>query len=272
METVLVKALTIAGSDPGGGAGIQADLKTFQALGVYGMAVITALTVQNTTGVKATNVVAGKIVADQLEFLLKDIKPEATKTGMLGTKEIVTVVAKKIKKFQLRGVVVDPVMFASSGKPLLNKSGIAELKRSLLCLATVVTPNLREASVLCGFEVRTIEDMLRSAETIKKFGARYVIIKGGHLPQSEQAVDFLFDGSGHTYLPGLRFAGGETVHGTGCVFSAALTAYLAQGTDILTAAKGAKEFVLQSICNAVKLGAGKSQTNTIPRKNFEIHS
>ncbi|MCX7766708.1 MAG: bifunctional hydroxymethylpyrimidine kinase/phosphomethylpyrimidine kinase [Candidatus Sumerlaeia bacterium] len=268
MRTGVVKVLTIAGSDPGGGAGIQADLKTFQALGVYGMAVITALTVQNTTGVRATNVVAEKIVADQLEFLLNDIKPEATKTGMLGTKEIVSIVAKKIRKFQLKKVVVDPVMFASSGKPLLNASGIAELKRSLLSLATVVTPNLREASVLSGFEVKTIEDMLRAAEIIKKLGVSYVLIKGGHLPQSEQAVDILFDGNGHTFLPGYRFAKGEEVHGTGCVFSAALTAYLAEGNDILTAAKKAKEFVFQSICNAVKLGAGQPQTNTILKQNY----
>lgn len=263
MREKLRKVLTIAGSDPCGGAGIQADLKTFQALGVYGMAVITALTVQNTKGVKATNIVGGKIVAEQLEFLLADIEPDALKTGMLGNKEIVAIVAEKLAKFKVKNLVVDPIVFASDGTPLLDEEGVKEIKRLLLPLATVVTPNLREAGLLCGFEVKNIDDMLRAAEELIKFGVHYPIITGGHLPRSEQAVDLLFDGRAHSLLPGFRLGEETDIHGTGCVFSAALTAFLSLEEEVITAAKKAKEFVSQAIRNAVRVGKGRPQTNTV---------
>lgn len=261
MKKKTKSVLTIAGSDPCGGAGIQADLKTFQALGVYGMAVITAITVQNSIGIKRFSLLDKELLAEQLEFLFSDISSDAVKTGMLGNEEIVESVAEQIQKFNVKNLVIDPIILASDSTPLLTEKGIEILKEKLLPLATVITPNVVEAQKLCGFDVRDLDSMMKSAETLHKYGVKYVIITGGHLPHTDQAVDVLFNGKGHTLLPGVRLLGKENVHGSGCVFSAALAAQLALGNDIVTSAKRAKEFVTLALEKAVKLGKGRLLSN-----------
>jgi hydroxymethylpyrimidine kinase/phosphomethylpyrimidine kinase len=263
MSSILYSALTIAGSDPCGGAGIQADLKTFQACGVYGMAVVTALTVQNSTGVKSPNPVEPVLVEQQLDFLLQDIIPDAIKTGMLGNHEIVGVVAEQVKKHDLKNVVVDTVINATDNTPLLVEKGVIAMKEKLLPLATVATPNINEAAVLCGFEVTDMDSMIRAAEEIHKLGVQFAIVTGGHMSRGEQAVDVLYDGTGHHFLPGHRLPGKENVHGSGCIFSAALAAHLAKGADILEAAKQAKEFVFRALQSAQNLGKGRPLPDTI---------
>jgi len=170
---------------------------------------------------------------------------------------------KSKQKFNIKNLIVDPIIYASDSTPLIVGHGVEIIKEKLLPLATVTTPNVVEAQSLCGFEVQGIESMMKAAETIQKYGVRYVIITGGHLPRTEQAVDVLFDGRGHTLLPGVRLQGKENVHGSGCVFSAALTAQLALGNDIVTSAKKAKEFVSLALESALKLGNGRLSSNTI---------
>ncbi|MGD9261013.1 MAG: bifunctional hydroxymethylpyrimidine kinase/phosphomethylpyrimidine kinase, partial [Desulfobacterales bacterium] len=186
------RILTVAGSDSGGGAGIQADLKVITILGGYGMSVITALTAQNTIGVKGVHAVPQEFIAQQLEAVLSDIGADAAKTGMLATPVIVEVVANGIEKYDIQPLVVDPVMVAKSGDSLLSEDARQTLKNSLLPLATVVTPNLPEAEVLCDCRVRNLDQMQEAARRIHQLGPRYVVIKGGHL--KERPVDLLFDG------------------------------------------------------------------------------
>jgi hydroxymethylpyrimidine/phosphomethylpyrimidine kinase len=249
---VIAKALTIAGSDPSGGAGIQADLKTFSALRIYGMTVIAALTAQNTNGVSATMPVPTEFVRTQLDTLLADIKPDAVKTGMLSTAGIVEVVAKKVREYGLTKLVVDPVMVSTSGAALLEADALPVFRDQLLPLALLITPNLHEAGVIVGRPVKAVDDMEEAALQIHGMGARNVLVKGGHL--EGDAVDVFFDGSEFSRLRSERVAGRHT-HGTGCVLSAAITAHLAKGSSLIDAVRDGKQLVTEAIRGGLALGS-----------------
>jgi hydroxymethylpyrimidine/phosphomethylpyrimidine kinase len=250
---VIPVALTIAGSDSSGGAGIQADLKTFSALKVYGMTVITALTAQNTTSVMGVREVEADFVGQQIDATVSDIVPGATKTGMLLTAGTVEIVASKVHEHALNNLVVDPVTTSSSGRTLLNRDAVDKLRRQLLPAALIVTPNIDEARLLSGVDIRTPEDMEEAALRIHSFGPKYVYMKGGHL--EGDAIDVLFDGEHFEHLQHERVQGRNS-HGTGCVLSAAMTAYLARGEAVPSAARHAKAFVTAAIRNGLPVGAG----------------
>ncbi len=254
------RALSIAGSDSGGGAGIQADLKTFSVFGVYGMTAITAVTAQNTTAVTAVAEIAPDIVAAQIDAVVGDIGVDAAKTGMLANAAIIHAVAAGIRRHALRALVIDPVMIAKSGAALLRPEAMEALRRDLLPLALIVTPNLHEAQALVGREVRTIDEMEAAARALRDLGPRYVVVKGGHLP--EAAVDVLYDGRAIERLEAPRVTTPHT-HGTGCVFSAAITAQLARGADAVEAVRGAKRFVTRAIERALPLGHGHGPANPL---------
>jgi hydroxymethylpyrimidine/phosphomethylpyrimidine kinase len=247
-------ALTIAGSDPSGGAGIQADLKTFSRFHVYGMSVITALTAQNTLGVAGVMEVPPAFVASQLDVVLSDIHVDAVKTGMLWSAGTVEVVAQKIKQHQLRNLVVDPVITSTSGRPLLDKEGAGALCRMLLPLALVVTPNKPEAEILTGKTMSNPDDMEEAALRIHAMGPQFVLIKGGHWAGPE-ATDLLFDGKDFSHLRAERIESQHT-HGTGCVLSAAVTAGLASGKNVREAVQEAKSFITEAIRHGLNLGKG----------------
>jgi hydroxymethylpyrimidine/phosphomethylpyrimidine kinase len=252
------RALTIAGSDSGGGAGIQADLKTFAALGVYGTSAITALTAQNTVGVTAIVEMAPEFVRQQIDAVVTDIGIDAAKTGMLSSAPIIEAVAGAIRHHRIDAVVVDPVMIAKSGATLLRPEAREALRRVLLPLAEVLTPNLHEASALVGREVDTLEDMEEAARTLQALGPRYVVVKGGHLEGA--AVDVVFDGRELERLEAPRLATRHT-HGTGCVFSAAIAAGLAKGIPTRQAIRDAKTFITAAIREALPLGSGHGPVN-----------
>jgi len=251
----ICKALTIAGSDSGAGAGIQADLKTFAALGVYGTSAITAITAQNTVGVSRVLPLTPRLIRDQIEAILGDIGADAVKTGMLANASIIDAVAASIRAHRLRKVVVDPVMVATSGDLLLKKSAVAVLKKRLLPLATVVTPNLPEAEELTGKKLATPSATEDAARCIADLGARNVLIKGGHLHGA--AVDLFFDGRNFRRLSARRIRTKNT-HGTGCTLSAAIAAYLARDESIERAVTLAKRFVTRAIESSFSIGAGHS--------------
>jgi len=255
-------ALTIAGSDSGGGAGIQADLKTFSAFGVYGMSVLTSITAQNTQGVLGIHDLPAEFVALQLDAVLTDIGADAAKTGMLSNAGIIEAVSQKIKKHGLANLVVDPVMVAKSGDLLLREDAREALLRMLLPLATLVSPNLPEAEVLSGRPVRTIGEMRKAAETISTLGPRYVLIKGGHLPG--EAVDILYDGQTFTEFPSRRINTPHT-HGTGCTLSAAIAAGLARGHSVTDSVAMAKEYITRAIKRGLPLGGGHGPVNHLVR-------
>ncbi len=257
------RALTIAGSDSGGGAGIQADLKTFAALGAYGMSAITAITAQNTIGVQAAYELPTSLIAAQIESVISDIGVDVAKTGMLSSPAIIEVVAEHVRRWRLR-LVVDPVMVAKSGDALLQPQAVATLRSVLLPLAEVVTPNLPEAAVLIGQPITSIAEMRAAARAIHALGPRAVVIKGGHLEEdgagsgpsaSSQALDILFDGETMHELVAPRYATPHT-HGTGCTFSAAITALLARGLPLVDAVEGAKRYITGAIQHAPGLGHG----------------
>ncbi len=252
------RALTIAGSDSGGGAGIQADLKTFSALGVFGMTAISALTAQNTTGVSGIVEIAPEFVAQQIDAVLTDIGADAAKTGMLSNAGIIAAVADRVRYHRVPKLVVDPVMISKTGAPLLRPEAIDALRAILLPLATVITPNLYEARGLAGIEITTIEDMEEAARRIHGLGPGNVIVKGGHL--EGDAVDVLYDGASFLHLREVRFATRNT-HGTGCVFSAAITAELAKGRPVRDAVRTAKAFVSDAIRSSLPLGHGNGPAN-----------
>ncbi|GBC93759.1 Pyridoxine kinase [bacterium HR15] len=249
------KAMTIAGSDSGGGAGIQADLKTFAALGVYGTSAITALTAQNTLGVQGVFPVDPDFVGQQIDSIMADIGADAAKTGMLFSEAIIRMVAARVRRWNIRNLVVDPVMVAKSGDRLLREDAIDALRCELLPLALVVTPNLGEASVLAGFPVQDKPAMQEAARAIHALGARWVVVKGGHLPDC--ADDLLYDGEQFLWLPGERIDTPHT-HGTGCAFSAAIAAFLAKGSEVPEAVRRAKEYLTAGLRAAVPIGAGHS--------------
>jgi hydroxymethylpyrimidine/phosphomethylpyrimidine kinase len=252
------RVLTIAGSDSGGGAGIQADLKTITVLGAYGMSVITALTAQNTVGVQGVHPVPVSFIQQQLDSVLTDIGVDGAKTGMLGTPEIVEAVAAMIQKYAVRPLVVDPVMVAKSGDALLSEEARETVKTRLLPLADVVTPNLPEAGVLCGFPVRALDEMGEAAKQIHGLGPRYVVIKGGHL--EGQAIDLLFDGATLKTFEAPRLDRRNT-HGTGCTFSAALATLIAQGRAVPEAVEEAKDYITRAIASGLEIGSGHGPTN-----------
>ncbi len=253
-------ALTIAGSDPSGGAGVQADLKTFSALRVYGMSVITALTAQNTLGVASVFVVPEASIDAQIDAVLGDIVPAAVKTGMLASARIVELVSRKIREARITNVVVDPVMASTSGSKLLDHDARNALHRDLLPLARIVTPNLDEAEALTGRHVVTVADMEEAALQIHRIGAATVYVKGGHL--EGDPVDVFFDGKESSRLQSQRIATADT-HGTGCVLSAAMAAYLALGESPLAAVRLAKDVVTAAVRNSLRLGRGHGPCDPI---------
>ena len=246
-------ALTIAGSDSGGGAGIQADLKTFSALGVFGMSAITAVTAQNTLGVTAVFEIPPDVVAAQIDAVVTDIGADAAKTGMIASSEIIRVVAAKVREHAIDTLVVDPVMVATSGDRLLREDAVAALRTELLPLATVVTPNLPEAGVLTGREVTTLDGMREAARAIVDLGVRSVLVKGGHL--AGDAIDLFYDGSAFAELPARRIETTST-HGTGCTLASAIAALLAKGEPLEQAIREAKAYVTTAIELAYPIGRG----------------
>lgn len=253
-------ALTIAGSDSGGGAGIQADLRAFAALGVHGMSAVTALTAQNTLGVTGVVEIDPAFVALQIDTVVSDLGVDATKTGMLSGPAIIEVVVAKIREHGLRPLVVDPVMVAKGGDVLLRPEAMDALRRHLIPLATVVTPNLPEAAALCGREVTSLAAMREAARSIHALGPAYVVVKGGHLADAEDAVDLLFDGVTFHELRAPRFDTPHT-HGTGCTFASAIAAGLAQGRDVRAAVAQAKELITEAVRHGLALGHGHGPAN-----------
>jgi hydroxymethylpyrimidine/phosphomethylpyrimidine kinase len=251
--THIPRALTIAGSDSGGGAGIQADLKTFEALGVYGMSAITALTAQNTVGVHAIADMAPGFVSAQIHAVVEDIGVDAVKTGMLSNASIISRVAKDIEELEVEKVVVDPVMIAKSGDRLLRDDAIEALLHELFPLALVVTPNLHEASALTRSKVEDRKSMEEAAVRIKEFGPRYVVIKGGHLPGTP--MDLLYDGTCFKEFTNTRYDTPHT-HGTGCTFASAIAAGLAKGLAMEEALARAKDYITAAIRQGLPLGKG----------------
>jgi hydroxymethylpyrimidine/phosphomethylpyrimidine kinase len=244
-------ALTIAGFDPSGGAGIQADLKVFHYYGVYGLSVASALTAQNSRGVSSIMSVSDRFLRKQLSVLLDDITPDATKTGMLYSEAAVEAVAHAVKKYSLGNFVIDPVMLSSTGKPLTEKGVPSAIRKKLLPLCRVVTPNIHEAAVLSDLPIRDRTDMERAAVRLTECGAGNVIITGGHLEKT--ALDVVYDGKFH-YLRGRKIAG--EFHGTGCTFSAAVTALLADGYGLLKAAALARAFMKRAFRRSFSAGGG----------------
>lgn len=254
----MIRVLTIAGSDSGGWAGIQADLKAITLLGGFGMSVITALTAQNTVGVQGIHEVPARFVAKQIDSVLSDIGANAIKTGMLLNAEIIEVVAKKIKQYGVGIVVVDPVMVSKSGAPLLRKDARKALTNQLIPLATVVTPNLFEASILTGIEVNSIDRMREATMQLWSMGAKNVVVKGGHLPG--KAIDSLYDGENYAEIEGPRIKVKNT-HGTGCTFASAIATLLARGESMPNAVRRAKNFISMAIRFGLDIGKGTGPTN-----------
>ncbi|WP_343715715.1 bifunctional hydroxymethylpyrimidine kinase/phosphomethylpyrimidine kinase [Inquilinus sp.] len=252
---MIPNVLTIAGTDPSGGAGIQADLKTFSALGAYGCAVITALVAQNTRGVQAVELVSPTFVAKQIDCLLADVRIDAVKIGMLATGEIVRAVADALRRHGLTRVVVDPVMVAKSGDRLLDPDAVAALREELLPLATVVTPNLPEAADLLGrAPAQRREEMPEIAAALLALGPQAVLLKGGHLEEAE-SPDLLLSAAGSLALAAPRIATRNT-HGTGCTLSAAIAALLPQRPDLESAVREAKAYLTGALAAADRLSVG----------------
>lgn len=254
------KALTIAGSDSGGGAGIQADLKTFQMLNVYGMSVITAVTAQNTLGVSGIYDIPLEGIEKQLDAVFSDLMPDAVKTGMLSQPEVIDLIATKLVQYGGNvPLVIDPVMIAKGGASLLAENAKSALRDRLLPLASVVTPNVPEAEVLTGMSITTLDEMKEAARRIvDQFGAKSAVVKGGHM--SGEPTDVLYDGQEMYYFTAPRYETRHT-HGTGCTFSAAITAELAQGKALGEAVATAKKFITSAIQNELGIGAGHGPTN-----------
>ncbi len=257
-------ALTIAGSDSGAGAGIQADLKTFAALGVYGVSVITAITAQNTVGVRAVQEIDLDVIAAQIDAVADDFSITALKTGMLSSAAIIEAVAAGIQRHRLHPLVVDPVMIAKSGDRLLREDAVDALRQTLLPLADVATPNIPEAEVLAQLAIRTHADRLAAGRAIMKLGAHAVVIKGGHSDE-DPVVDLLVDGEGVHEFRAARIATAST-HGTGCTFSAAIAAALGRGEDLAAAVGEARAYLSSALAQAPGLGHGHGPLNHFPTR------
>jgi hydroxymethylpyrimidine/phosphomethylpyrimidine kinase len=251
-KTSIPRALTIAGSDSGGGAGIQADLKTFAALGVYGLSALTAITAQNTQGVRAAQDLPPELVEAQIDAVLEDIGADVAKTGMLSNARIIEAVARAVTRWHMR-LVIDPVMVAKGGDSLLQPEAIQTLSTVLLPLAEVITPNLPEAEVLTATHVETLEEMRAAAQRIHALGPRHVVVKGGH--RIADPADVYFDGKRFVELRTERIETRHT-HGTGCTFSAAITAFIASGLPVDEAIASAKNYITEALRHAPGLGNG----------------
>ncbi len=252
-------ALTIAGSDSSGGAGIQADLKTFQALGVFGMSVITAVTAQNTQKVYAVQEMQPRIVKDQIRCLFEDAEIHAVKIGMVSSIALIEAIAGALGEIKSPPVVLDPVMISKSGYRLLREDAQQALVQNLFPLAEIVTPNLYEAAALIGEKITTIDEMKAAARGILKLGAKKVVVKGGHLGE-ERATDILYDGIQYREIQSIRIETKNT-HGTGCTFSSAIAAYLALGKDFFDAVSQAKTYISGAIEHSLSIGKGYGPTH-----------
>lgn len=250
--------LTIAGSDSCGGAGIQADLKTTSAFGVFGATALTAVTAQNTLGVESSLLLDSALVAAQIDAVLSDLEVAAAKTGMLGSARTVRVVAERVERLGIPNLVVDPVMVATSGASLIEDDAVRAVRDSLIPLAVVVTPNVPEAEVLSGIEIFSLGDMERAARAIYDLGASNVVVKGGHM--TESADDVLFDGDELVRFTGKRIPGGR-IHGTGCTLSAAIASGLSLGWDVVKSVERAKTFVTRGIAGSLGIGKGSAFVN-----------
>lgn len=259
MPQTIKQVLTIAGSDSGGGAGIQADLKAMSANGVFAMSVITAVTAQNTEEVTDVFELPPSIIASQLDAVFDDFDVAAVKTGMLSSTAIIETVVKLLTPQKVAFLVVDPVMVSKSGHPLLRPEAVDAMKTRLLPLAFVVTPNIHEAQQLSGIQITSLADARRAAKIIHGFGCKHVLIKGGHL-LNERATDLLYDGRFFNVLKGEYIETNQT-HGTGCTFASALAAHLARGRSVLDAAQAAKTYVTQAIRHGLAIGHGHGPTD-----------
>lgn len=249
----MIKVLSIAGSDPSSGAGIQADLKTLHALGAFGMAIPAALTVQNSRGVAAVEPVSPSMVSRQLDALLTDIKPDAIKTGMLLTKQNVMIVAKAVKRFRIRNLIIDPVLRSSSGTMLLKPAAVSALKNDLFPLACIITPNVPEAEALSGLSIKSANDMDFAAGRLLDMGPAFVLIKGGH--GNGRATDTLYGGKTILSFSTTRKKG--EFHGTGCALSSAIAVFIAQGYPVEKAVEKAKQFVDRLLKTAKPVGSNR---------------
>lgn len=247
------KVLTIAGSDCSGGAGIQADLKTMLANGVYGMSVITALTAQNTTGVYDVLESSPEFVAKQIDCVFEDIRPDAVKIGMVSNTDIIDSIAKKLKEYKAQNIVCDPVMVATSGSSLMKNDAVHALINKLMPLATLITPNISEAEVLSGLNIETKDDMLKAAEKISKITSAAILIKGGHL--TDCADDLLYENGNIHWFSGKRVDNPNT-HGTGCTLSSAIACNLAKGCTLAQAVQNAKDYITGALNAQLDLGKG----------------
>ena len=256
-------ALTIAGSDSGGGAGIQADLKTFSALGVYGMSVITAITAQNTVAVTAVYEVPTEMVSAQIEAVLTDIGADVVKTGMLSSSAIIETVSTEMRRHGVERLVVDPVMVSKGGSRLLREDAVEALREKLLPLAMVVTPNIPEAQVLTGMSIASLDDAREAARRILDMGVKSVVVKGGHL--EGPAVDLFYDGREFEEIAAPRIETRNT-HGTGCTFASAVAAGLAKGLEVRKAVEQAKEYVTGAIRHSFPMGSGHGPLNHFYRQ------
>lgn len=260
MNKKIPKALTIAGSDSGGGAGIQADLKTFTAHSVYGLSVITSVTAQNTLGVQGIHDLPTDFIEFQFDSVVKDIGFNSIKLGMLSNLKIAKAIAKKLNECEVGNLVIDPVMKAKDGSDLLKESAVKIYKDSLFYRATIVTPNIPEAEILISEKIENPSDMKMAAEEIKKFGPNAVLIKGGHLGHNFNAIDILYDGKDFELLESEKIDTKNT-HGTGCTYSAAICANLAKGMSLLDSVRKAKEYINGAIQNSFKIGSGNGPLN-----------
>ncbi len=256
-------ALAVGGSDSGGGAGVQADLKTFFSLGVHGVCAIASVTSQNTLGVVARHDLPAQVVVSQVEAVLDDFEVAAAKTGMLATAAVARAVAALLKERGIRNLVVDPVVFSSGGQRLLDADAVAVMAEHLLPLAAAFTPNLREASLFAGREILDAAGMRAVARELRELGPACVVVKGGHLG-GEDATDIYYDGTELLELRSPRVKTGDD-HGTGCVFSAAIAARLARGEGLQEAVRGAKEDITVALRRSLRLGAGRGPVNPLPR-------
>lgn len=252
------KVLTIAGSDSSGGAGIQADLKTFSAHGVFGMSVITAVTAQNTQGVLAVEDISVDIIIKQIEAIFDDIEVDAVKIGMVSKRETIHAIASKLKDYHYQNVILDPVMVSKSGYDFLQLDAKEALIKELLPLARIITPNLPEAEVITGMEIKSLKQMEKAARIIYALGPKNVLVKGGHL--ADQATDIIFDGHDFTYLRSERIPTKNT-HGTGCTLSSAIAANIANGCSIYDAVSQAKKYITVAIEHSLDIGKGVGPTN-----------
>lgn len=252
------KSLTIAGSDSSGGAGIQADLKTMTALGVYGMSAITALTAQNTTGVQSIFEVTPKFLEDELDSIFTDIFPDSVKIGMVSNADLIRVISKKLREHNAKNIVVDPVMVSTSGSKLMADGAKDTLLSELFKVADIITPNIPEAEALTGQSIKSKDDMVEAAKKIGEFFEGYILLKGGH--STDDADDLLYKNSEKIWIKGERIENPNT-HGTGCTLSSAIASYLAMGHDVPESVRLAKEFITGAISAKLDLGKGRGPLN-----------